>query len=153
MGYLQPKAATGPLVFKICQMKHNSCINIVIFTKESNTLLHCFIFKKWLLSLVVHKGFNKIKVRSDLSYGLDKLIVTTFVLILVLLSQRGRSMSIRAKEEKTHLSKGFKIFCPRAIHGDFFWGTTGCSDFEKLKILLWGLLSHKFSTTTRLYGF
>ena len=29
----------------------------------------------------------------------------------------------------------------------FFWDTWECTDSEKLKILLWGLLSQKFSTT------
>ena len=42
-----------------------------------------------------------------------------------------------AKEEKTAFSKGSKNFCPRAIHGDFFfWGSRGYTDSDKLKILL-----------------
>ena len=40
----------------------------------------------------------------------------------------------RAKEEKMPFPKGSKNFCPRAIHGDFFfWDTRGCNDSEKTK--------------------
>ena len=58
-----------------------------------------------------------------------------------------------AKKEKTPFSKGSKNFCPRAIYGDFFLDTRVCIDSEKLKILLWGLLSNKFYTTTRLQAY
>ena len=42
----------------------------------------------------------------------------------------------RAKEEKTPFSKGSKKFAQEQFTETFFWDTRGCTDFEKLKILL-----------------
>ena len=51
------------------------------------------------------------------------------------------SNTTRAKEEKTPHSKGANKL--EQFMETFFWGTWGCTDSEKLKVLLWGLLSHK----------
>ena len=51
----------------------------------------------------------------------------------------------RAKDEKMPLSKGSKNFAQEKFMETFFWDTWGCIDSEKLKVLLWGLLSHKRS--------
>ena len=40
---------------------------------------------------------------------------------------------IQGLKRKITFSKGSKNFCPRAIHGAFFWGTRGRTDSEKTK--------------------
>ena len=47
------------------------------------------------------------------------------------------------KRKKRPFQRALKIFAKEQFIETFFWGTWGCTDSEKLKILLWGLLSHK----------
>ena len=50
-------------------------------------------------------------------------------------------------------SKGYKTFAKEQFNETFFLGTGECSESEKLKIMLWGLLSQRYYTTTRLYRY
>ena len=47
------------------------------------------------------------------------------------------------KMKKRPFQMALKNFAQKQFMETFFWDTWGCTDSEKLKILLWGLLSHK----------